>query len=81
VCKRCETTLLPAITSTTRIKCESLFIKVKNDMLLIIFSIAKPVPTAITKCKICKAKKQFTLQNPDYIEFNNRPDNFVPKSE
>ncbi|KAI7897774.1 RNAse P Rpr2/Rpp21/SNM1 subunit domain-containing protein [Cokeromyces recurvatus] len=55
ICKRCDTPLLPVITSTHRIR-------------------SKPVPTMIQTCKICKAKRKYTSQKPDYELFSERSD-------
>jgi RNase P subunit RPR2 len=72
-CKRCETPIIPAITSTTRIKCKFFFInlEIRTTKLLLI---AKPVATAIQTCKICKAKRRYTCQNPNYELFSQRTD-------
>ncbi|KAI8080172.1 uncharacterized protein B0P05DRAFT_540260 [Gilbertella persicaria] len=62
VCKRCDTSLLPYLTSKSRIH-------------------SKPVPSVIQTCKICKAKKRFTSQNPNYELFNQRSDVVVAEAE
>ncbi|KAI9486257.1 MAG: hypothetical protein EXX96DRAFT_534535 [Benjaminiella poitrasii] len=35
---------------------------------------SKPVPTMIQTCKICKARKRYTSQKPDYELFSQRSD-------
>ncbi|KAI8639574.1 hypothetical protein BD408DRAFT_421174 [Parasitella parasitica] len=55
ICKRCDTPIIPAITSINRVK-------------------SKPSPSLVQVCKICKSKRRYTSQNPNYQLFNNRPD-------
>ncbi|KAL7316807.1 hypothetical protein PS15m_003248 [Mucor circinelloides] len=55
VCRRCDTPIIPVITSTSRIK-------------------SKPAPTVIQTCKICKSKRRYTSQNPNYQLFSERSD-------
>lgn len=38
------------------------------------FQIAKPAPTVIQTCKICKSKRRYTSQNPNYQLFSERSD-------
>lgn len=36
------------------------------------FTIASPVTTLVTTCKVCKAKKRYAFHNKDYELFNDK---------
>lgn len=73
ICKRCDTPIIPVITSTSRIKCK-IISSLHGSLIIDFVNLAKPSPSVIQTCKICKSKRRYTSQNPKYQLFSERSD-------